>query len=115
MTYTGPAILSGESSGVFFHEIFGHRVEGHRQKDPNSSQTFKSFLGKKILPDFIDVVFDPTLKTLAGQDIVGYFKYDDEGVQARKVIAVEGGIFKNFLMSRSPVENFPTSNGHGPE
>lgn len=112
-TYTGPAILSGESSGVFFHEIFGHRVEGHRQKDPNSSQTFKSFLGKKILPDFIDVVFDPTMKTLAGQDIVGYFKYDDEGVQARKVVAVENGTFKNFLMSRSPIENFPLSNGHG--
>ncbi|GAB1431230.1 hypothetical protein MASR2M18_20650 [Ignavibacteria bacterium] len=112
-TYTGPAILSGESSGVFFHEIFGHRVEGHRQKDPNSSQTFKSFLGKKILPDFIDVIFDPTIKTLHGHDIVGYFKYDDEGVKARKVTAVENGVFRNFLMSRSPVENFPGSNGHG--
>lgn len=112
-TYSGPAILSGPASGVFFHEIFGHRVEGHRQKDPNSSQTFKSFLNKKILPDFIDVVFDPGLKTLNGNDIVGYYKYDDEGVKAEKVIAVEKGIFKNFLMSRSPIENFPVSNGHG--
>ncbi|MBM4150845.1 MAG: hypothetical protein FJ219_04270 [Ignavibacteria bacterium] len=112
-TYSGPAILSGAASGVFFHEIFGHRVEGHRQKDPNSSQTFKSFLNKKILPDFIDVVFDPGLKTLNGQDIVGYYAYDDEGVKAEKVIAVEKGIFKNFLMSRSPIESFPVSNGHG--
>lgn len=112
-TYSGPAILSGAASGVFFHEIFGHRVEGHRQKDPNSSQTFKSFLGKKILPDFIDVVFDPGLKTLNGQDIVGYYTYDDEGVKAEKVVAVEKGIFKNFLMSRSPIESFPISNGHG--
>jgi len=112
-TYSGPAILSGAASGVFFHEIFGHRVEGHRQKDPNSSQTFKSFLNKKILPDFIDVVFDPGLKTLNGQDIVGYYTYDDEGVKAEKVIAVEKGIFKNFLMSRSPIESFPVSNGHG--
>ncbi|HRE57590.1 MAG TPA: metallopeptidase TldD-related protein [Candidatus Kapabacteria bacterium] len=112
-TFTGPAILSGEASGVFFHEIFGHRVEGHRQKDPNSSQTFKSFLNKKILPDFIDVVFDPTQKKLGSRDIVGYFKYDDEGVKAEKVIAVKDGVFKNFLMSRSPIENFPVSNGHG--
>ena len=112
-TVSCPAILSGEASGVFFHEIFGHRVEGHRQKDPNSSQTFKSFVGKKILPDFIDVVFDPTLKTLAGKDIVGYFKYDDEGVLGQKVVAVKDGIFENFLMSRSPIENFATSNGHG--
>jgi len=112
-TYSGPAILSGAASGVFFHEIFGHRVEGHRQKDPNSSQTFKSFLNKQILPDFIDVVFDPGLKTLNGQDIVGYYTYDDEGVKAEKVIAVEKGIFKNFLMSRSPIESFTVSNGHG--
>ena len=112
-TVSCPAILSGEASGVFFHEIFGHRVEGHRQKDPNSSQTFKSFVGKKILPDFIDVVFDPTLKTLAGKDIVGYFKYDDEGKKKKKVVAVKDGIFENFLMSRSPIENFATSNGHG--
>lgn len=112
-TFTGPAILSGRSSGVFFHEIFGHRVEGHRQKDPNSSQTFKSFINKKILPDFIDVVFDPTIKQLGNTDVVGYFKFDDEGVVAQKVIAVEKGMFKNFLMSRSPIEGFPSSNGHG--
>lgn len=112
-TFTGPAILSGEASGVFFHEIFGHRVEGHRQKDVNSSQTFKTFIGKKILPDFIDVVFDPTIKSLNGHDIVGYFKYDDEGIPGQKVVAVDNGIFKNFLMSRSPIEGFPNSNGHG--
>ncbi|HCN05315.1 MAG TPA: hypothetical protein DIS79_06815 [Bacteroidetes bacterium] len=112
-TYTGPAILSGRSAGVFFHEIFGHRVEGHRQKDANSSQTFKAFLGKKILPDFIDVVFDPTIRSLGGQDIVGAYKYDDEGMPGKRVIAVEDGVFRNFLMSRSPIENFPTSNGHG--
>lgn len=112
-TYSGPAILSGPAAGVFFHEIFGHRVEGHRQKDPNSSQTFKSFLQKKILPDFIDVVFDPGMKSLQGHDIVGYYKYDDEGVKAQKVIAVKNGLFQNFLMSRSPIENFAVSNGHG--
>ncbi|MDQ1264866.1 MAG: TldD protein [Bacteroidota bacterium] len=113
ITYTGPAILSGEAAGVFFHEIFGHRVEGHRQKDPNSSQTFKSFLGKKILPDFIDVIFDPTERELNNREISGYYEYDDEGVKAQKVVAVEKGVFKNFLMSRSPIENFSESNGHG--
>jgi len=112
-TYSGPAILSGEASGVFFHEIFGHRVEGHRQKDPNSSQTFKGFENKSILPDFIDVYFDPTIKSLRGIDLSGYYLYDDQGVKAEKVVSVENGIFKNFIMSRSPIENFPRSNGHG--
>jgi predicted Zn-dependent protease len=112
-TYTGPAILSGRSSGVFFHEIFGHRVEGHRQKDVNSSQTFKPFLNKRILPPFINVVFDPTITSLRGNDIVGAFSFDDEGMPGKRVVAVDSGIFKSFLMSRSPIENFSTSNGHG--
>ena len=112
-TYTGPAILSGRSSGVFFHEIFGHRVEGHRQKDANSSQTFKPFLNKRILPDFIDVVFDPTISRLADEDIVGFYRFDDEGIPGKPVSAVEKGVFKGFLMSRSPIDSFPVSNGHG--
>jgi TldD protein len=112
-TYTGPAILSGRSAGVFFHEIFGHRVEGHRQKDANSSQTFKAFLNKSILPDFINVVFDPTKKQLGGVDVVGHYHFDDEGIPGERVVAVDKGIFKSFLMSRSPIENFPVSNGHG--
>lgn len=112
-TFTGPAILSGEAAGVFFHEIFGHRVEGHREKDPNSSQTFKNSVGTKILPEFINVVFDPTIRELEGTDISGYYKYDDEGVKTEKVVTVENGVFRNFLMSRSPIENFPKSNGHG--
>lgn len=112
-TYTGPAILSGRSAGVFFHEIFGHRVEGHRQKDVNSSQTFKPFLNKKILPEFISVVFDPTKKQLGGKDIVGAFTYDDEGMPGKRVVAVDSGIFKSFLTNRAPIENFSNSNGHG--
>lgn len=112
-TYSGPAILSGEASGVFFHEIFGHRVEGHREKDPNSSQTFKQSVGKEVLPDFINVVFDPTRKQRDGQDLSGNYPYDDEGVKAQKVVAVENGIFKGFLMSRIPIDDFPNSNGHG--
>ena len=26
---------------------------------------------------------------------------------------IENGIFKKFLMSRTPIEGFPNSNGHG--
>ena len=43
--YVGPAILEGRAAGVFFHEVFGHRIEGHRQKDLTSGQTFASYVG----------------------------------------------------------------------
>ncbi|HYM79192.1 MAG TPA: TldD/PmbA family protein [Candidatus Dormibacteraeota bacterium] len=111
--YTGPAILSGRSSSVFFHEIFGHRIEGQRQKNEDEAQTFKKKVNQTVLPDFLTVYSDPTLKALRGTELVGYYPYDDEGVKARRVMVVDKGILKNFLMSRAPIEGFDHSNGHG--
>ena len=111
--YTGPAILSGKSAGVFFHEIFGHRIEGHRQKDENEGQTFTKMVGQKILPDFLSVKMDPTLHQMAGIDLYGWYNFDDEGVVARPVSVVKAGVLENFLMSRSPINGFPVSNSHG--
>jgi TldD protein len=108
-----PAILSGRASAVFFHEIFGHRVEGHRQKDINEGQTFTKMLGTKVLPDFISVTFDATKENYQGDDLIGHYEYDDEGVKARPVKVVQDGVLKTFLLSRSPVGEFRESNGHG--
>jgi predicted Zn-dependent protease len=108
-----PAILSGKASAVFFHEIFGHRVEGHRQKDINEGQTFTKMLGTKVLPDFISVSFDATRENYQGSDLIGHYDYDDEGVKARPVKVVQDGVLKTFLLSRSPVGEFKESNGHG--
>jgi predicted Zn-dependent protease len=111
--YLGPAILSGKASGVFFHEIFGHRIEGHRQRDESEGQTFTKSLNAPILPEFLSVVFDPTLHRAGKVDLNGWYDYDDEGVKARPVTLVENGILKTFLMSRTPIQGFPASNGHG--
>ena len=111
--FLGPAIFSGRASGVFFHEIFGHRIEGHRQKDESEGQTFTKSLGTSVLPDFLSVVFDPSLRELQGIDLNGWYTYDDEGVAGQRVTAVDHGILKAFLMSRSPIRGFDHSNGHG--
>jgi TldD protein len=111
--FVGPAILSGRAAGVFFHEIFGHRVEGHRQKDETEGQTFTKRVNASVLPDFLSVIFDPTKRKVGGVDLNGWYRFDDEGVPARPVSVVENGILKTFLMSRSPIEGFAHSNGHG--
>jgi predicted Zn-dependent protease len=111
--YTGPAILSGRASGVFFHEIFGHRIEGHRQKSESEGQTFTKQVNRPILPDFLSVIDDPTSARFDGIDLNGHYSFDDDGVPAQRVTVVEKGILRNFLMSRSPVTGFETSNGHG--
>ena len=109
----GPALLTGRAAAVFFHEVFGHRAEGHRQKDVNEGQTFAKKVGEPILPDFLSIVDDPTMKKLGNQDLLGYYQYDDEGVIAQHVTLVDHGVLKNFEMSRSPLVGFPHSNGHG--
>jgi hypothetical protein len=72
--FVGPAIFSGRASGVFFHEIFGHRIEGHRQKDESEGQTFTKSVGQEILPAFLSVTFDPTMKKAAGIDLNGWYE-----------------------------------------
>jgi TldD protein len=111
--YAGPAILEGKAAGVFFHEIFGHRVEGHRQKSEEEGQTFAKKIGQPIMPAFISVFDDPTLSRLGGVDLNGFYRFDDEGVVAQHAPLVDAGILRGFLLSRSPTRGFFQSNGHG--
>ena len=112
-SFTGPAILSPEAAGVFFHEIFGHRVEGSRLKQETDAQTFKKKINEQVLPKHLSVTFDPTMQYYDKTSLSGYYKFDDEGIPAQRVEIVKNGILKNFLMGRTPIEGFSKSNGHG--
>jgi TldD protein len=111
--YAGPALLTGRATAVFFHEVFGHRAEGFRQKDINEGQTFARKVGEQILPSFLSIYDDPTAKTLGKNMLLGYYPFDDEGTPAERVTLVDKGILKTFEMSRQPLTGFPHSNGHG--
>jgi TldD protein len=111
--YNGPALLSGRAAAVFFHEVLGHRVEGQRQRGRDEGQTFTKKINEKILPDFLSVTDDPTLHSIAGTELSGFYRYDDEGVPAERVEVVKDGVLKNFLMGRLPIKSFSNSNGHG--
>ena len=111
--YAGPALLSGRAAAVFFHEVLGHRLEGHRQRDEEEGQTFTKKVGQEVIPKFLSIVDDPTTKQIDGIKLAGTYDYDDEGVPAQRVEVITDGILKNFLMSRMPITNFDHSNGHG--
>ncbi|MDR2423925.1 MAG: TldD/PmbA family protein [Prevotellaceae bacterium] len=112
-TYTGPALMTPEAAGVFFHEIFGHRIEGARLKQEGDAQTFKKKVGEQVLPADITMYFDPIIKKYKGIPLNGSYVFDDEGVRGQKVEIVKNGVLKSFLMSRTPITGFPNSNGHG--
>lgn len=111
--YDGPALLSGRAAAVFFHEVLGHRLEGHRQRDEDEGQTFTKKIGQEVLPKFLSVADDPTVTELDGLKLSGTYKFDNEGSPARRVEVIQDGILKSFLMSRMPIKGFDKSNGHG--
>jgi TldD protein len=111
--YAGPVLLTGRATAVFFHEVFGHRAEGFRQKDVNEGQTFTNKVGEQIVPTFLSIYDDPTEKKLGNDMLLGYYPFDDEGIPSERVILVDHGILRNFEMSRQALKDFPHSNGHG--
>jgi predicted Zn-dependent protease len=82
-------------------------------KNENDAQTLKKKINELILPASFNIYCDPRMKKFGGQDLNGYYLFDDQGTKGQKVPIVEIGVLKNFLMSRTPINGFPKSNGHG--
>jgi len=108
-----PAILKNKAMAVFVHEVLGHRMEGHRQKQDSFGRTFTDKIGQQVVSPILTIVDDATLPSFNGIPLRGFYEYDSEGVKVRPVTLIEKGVLKEFLMSSSPIKNFPVSNGHG--
>ncbi len=111
--YTGPAILTDQAAAVFFHEILGHRMEGHRLKQVNDAQTLRSMVSQPIMPSFLSLYDDPGLERYVGTDLNGFYSFDSQGVPAQRAVLVKDGVLLGFLESRSPSAQDLASNGHG--
>ena len=114
--YRGPVLFSSDASSDIFYGMIGENVLGIRPKPGDSARTvgdFASNYKSPVLPAFLTVVDDPTLKTFGGKTLTGAYDYDDEGVRAAKVPVIQDGVLVNYLMGRQPIRDFPESNGHG--
>jgi TldD protein len=111
--FVGPAILDGRAAAVFMHEVFGHRIEAHRQEHRVSGQTFADKVGDRIMPAWLSIYDDPTVIRLNDHFLSGHYRYDDEGVRAQRAHLVEDGVLRGFVQGRQPLAGFPRSNGHG--
>ncbi|MGA2851684.1 MAG: metallopeptidase TldD-related protein [Terracidiphilus sp.] len=114
--YHGPLLLSADAATDSLHELLGGGLTATRPKLGTEARTngpFASSYHARVLPDFLDVVDDPGLKSYAGKGLVGAYAVDDEGVPAQAVKLVIEGKLQNYLIGREPVRDFPQSNGHG--
>jgi predicted Zn-dependent protease len=114
--YHGPVLLSSSAGAYTINSLLAGAVIATRPKMGTEARTngpFASSYHARVLPDFIDVVDDPGLKSYNGKGLVGAYDVDDEGVPAQAVKVVVAGILENYLIGREPVRDFPQSNGHG--
>jgi TldD protein len=113
--YHGPVLLSADASADTLHSLLASGITATRPKLGTEARTngpFASSYKARILPDFLSVVDDPALKTWEGKYLVGSYSVDDEAVPAQTVQLVSDGHLQNYLIGRTPVRDFPESNGH---
>jgi predicted Zn-dependent protease len=114
--YHGPVLLSADAATDTLYSLLAAGVGATRPPLGTEARTngvFASSYHARVLPDFMNVVDDPELKSWDGKGLVGAYDVDDEGVPAQAVKVVTDGRLENYLVGREPVRDFPQSNGHG--
>ncbi len=114
--YRGPVLFSNDAGTDILQDLVGENLLGIRPKPGDSARTagdFSSNYKSRVLPNFMTVTDDPTLKSFGGITLVGNYVFDDEGVRVAPVEVIKEGILANYLVGRMPIRDFPTSNGHG--
>ena len=115
-SYQGPVLFSGDSADSVFSELIANNVLGIKPQPGSNARTVGEYAGNyksRILPSFLSVIDDPTIKSFQGEGLISTYEIDDEGVKARPVTVVDKGELVNYLTSRQPISDFPKSNGHG--
>jgi predicted Zn-dependent protease len=114
--YHGPLLFSADAAADALRSLLGSAVTATRPALGTEARTngpFASSYHARVLPDFMNAVDDPSLKTFNGKGLLGAYDVDDEGVPAQAVKLVDAGRLDNYLIGRQPVRDFPESDGHG--
>lgn len=123
--YDGPVLFEAPAAGSLLAQILGPSLSGAR--GPLAMQSafdqlmdrlggrseWTGKLGQRVLAGTVSLVDDPTATQFNGQDLLGTYAVDQEGVPPQKVQLVENGLLLNFLMSRRPGPDLDHTNGHG--
>lgn len=114
--YRGPVLFEADAADDVVAGLIGGNVLGRKPQlgAPNrTTGSFATSYKSRVLPTFIDVVDDPTMKDFQGKSVIGGYEVDSEGVRAQPVNVVDKGVLTNYLLGRQPIRDFPASNGHG--
>ena len=88
-----PVVIDGGFGGVIFHEACGHSLEATSVAFGNSE--FCGKLGEKIASDRVTAIDDGTIPNEWGS-----LNIDDEGTPTTKLVLIENGVLKNYMVDR---------------
>ncbi len=116
--YSGPVLFEAQAAAQLFADVLAGNFAIPRKplSQPNYNVPFLSSelegrIGSRILPEWMDVVDDPTQKEWRGRPLFGHYAIDLEAVTPQPLTLVEKGVLKNFLLTRQPVRGYAGSNG----
>lgn len=114
--YRGPVLISPDAASDLVKALVGDNVLGRRPQPGDNARVTGQFANEyksRVLPDFVTVVDDPTKATSGGHTLLGHYDVDDEAVKAIPVTVISQGKLVSYLTDRTPIRDFPSSNGHG--
>jgi predicted Zn-dependent protease len=114
--YRGPVLFAADAADDVVASLIGQNVVGRKPQlgKPNrTTGAFATSFKTRVLPSFLTLVDDPTMKDFQGKSLVGNYSVDSEGVKAQPVNVIENGTLTSYLLGRQPIRDFPASNGHG--
>ncbi len=93
-------VAGPEISGIVAHESAGHPTESDRILGREMAQAGESFIrkrdrGRRVGSGIVNLVDDPTMS-----NSFGFYKYDRDGVRARKRYLYKDGLISEFLSNR---------------
>jgi TldD protein len=115
-SYRGPVLFAPDAANDIMAGLIGGNVLGRKPQLGRPNRTtgaFATSYKSRVLPKFVNVVDDPTMKTFQGKTLVGSYDVDSEGVKAEPVTVVNEGMLTNYLIGRQPLRDLLVSNGHG--
>jgi TldD protein len=114
--YRGPVLFSNDAASDILDGMIGENILGIRPKPGDSARTtgeFSSNYKGRVLPTFLTVVDDPTMKSFDSKSLIGSYEIDEEGVRVAPLPVIKDGVLVEYLLGRMPIRDFADSNGHG--
>ena len=98
-------VMNPDFVSLLTHEILGHPSEADRVLGKEMAWAggawWKDKLGKQIGSEHLNVFDDPTIP-----ESLGWYYFDDEGVETRKTTLLEKGVLKNHMQNRETAGEF---------